>query len=238
MYLPETLCAWASHRNCARTLSIMYLPETLCAWASHRNCAKNPTIHTTALVHDSKQLADTRCYMWSSTHQHVPSIVVTWKQHPKKMTTAAAVVTAADDTANRIELSLQNLCWMLPPNSVVSPRTTSEELKRGDGMNRWTKLYTRNVRGSKPTMPCRREACRWGPKGAKTAYFEAKHVAKSEAEEENSSQYPQMVMVFFVSPNRWTALTRTCWWELCTQWCWWACVHGQRQDESMGWAPR
>ena len=47
MYLPETLCAWASHRNCARTLSIMYLPETLCAWASHRNCAKNPTIHTT-----------------------------------------------------------------------------------------------------------------------------------------------------------------------------------------------
>ena len=47
MYLPETLCAWASHRNCARTLSIMYLPETLCAWASHRNCAKNPTMNTT-----------------------------------------------------------------------------------------------------------------------------------------------------------------------------------------------
>ena len=25
----------------------MYLPETLCAWASHRNCAKTPTIDTT-----------------------------------------------------------------------------------------------------------------------------------------------------------------------------------------------
>ena len=25
----------------------MYLPKTLCAWASHINCAKTPTIHTT-----------------------------------------------------------------------------------------------------------------------------------------------------------------------------------------------
>ena len=25
----------------------MYLPETLCAWASHRNCAKTPTMNTT-----------------------------------------------------------------------------------------------------------------------------------------------------------------------------------------------
>ena len=32
----------------------MYLPETLCAWASHRNCAKNPTMNTThALVYFS-----------------------------------------------------------------------------------------------------------------------------------------------------------------------------------------
>ena len=28
----------------------MYLPETLCAWASHRNCAKTPTIHTTLQI--------------------------------------------------------------------------------------------------------------------------------------------------------------------------------------------
>ena len=28
----------------------MYLPETLCAWASHRNCARTPTINTTTAV--------------------------------------------------------------------------------------------------------------------------------------------------------------------------------------------
>ena len=26
----------------------MYLPETLCVWASHRNCAQTPTIDTTS----------------------------------------------------------------------------------------------------------------------------------------------------------------------------------------------
>ena len=38
-------------------LPIMYLPETLCAWASHRNCAKTPTMNTTAqIIHN--------CYSW------------------------------------------------------------------------------------------------------------------------------------------------------------------------------
>ena len=37
--------------------------------------------------------------------------------------------------------SWRTLCWMLPPKSAVSLRTTSADLKPGGGMKRWKQLY-------------------------------------------------------------------------------------------------
>ena len=50
-------------------------------------------------------------------------------------------------------------------------------------------------------------------KGAKTAYTDSKHVAKHAIwlgqRKRNLQQYPQIVMAFSVSPNRWTTQTKT-----------------------------
>ena len=109
-------------------------------------------------------------------------------------------------------------CWMLPPKSVVFPRTTSENQKPGGGIRRWTKLYEKSVHGSKFAVPWRREAWRQRPrlKEAKTAFIDAKCGAKHTVllaslrqGKRNSPQYPHVVMVFSASPNRWTTQTRT-----------------------------
>ena len=55
-----------------------YLPETLCAWASHRNCAKTPTMNTTSPVsflsnsHKRYPISrllghNVRCLLWEQT---------------------------------------------------------------------------------------------------------------------------------------------------------------------------
>ena len=49
----------------------------------------------------------------------------------------------------------------------------------------------------------------------------------------NLLHYLQIVMVFFIWPNIWTAQTKTL--LVSTQWCWWACTHWRRRDEGMDW---
>ena len=49
----------------------MYLPETLCAWASHRNCARTPTINTTTerIILEDYQMSILAHYTINNTDQ-------------------------------------------------------------------------------------------------------------------------------------------------------------------------
>ena len=107
-----------------------------------------------------------------------------------------------------------------------SPRFTSGGQKPGDGKNIRTKLYKRNMQVSNPTTPSRREQDGWG-KQKPTSTSRAWQCPPSgwqslRPRKRNSSQYPQIVMVFSVSPNRLTAQSRT---------FWSACAHWRRQDK-------
>ena len=100
---------------------------------------------------------------------------------------------------------------MLPPKSVVSPRTTSGDLKPGGGVNRWMKLYKGSVHGSTPTRPERRETRRLKPKrqSRPTLMPSAWQSMLSgwqslRQRKRNLLKYPEGVMVFSALPNRWT----------------------------------
>ena len=124
--------------------------------------------------------------------------------------------------------SWKALCWMLPPKPAVSQRTTSRDLKLFWGMNRWTKLYKRNVQDLKFTAPWRWDARRRIPKRQRlptlmtSAWQSMPSGWQVWGKERKSQQYLQMSMMFSVSPNRWIAQTRTSLVILCTQWCCWA----------------
>ena len=96
---------------------------------------------------------------------------------------------------------------MLSPMSVVSPRITCRNLKPGVGM----KLYERSMHSSKPIVPWWREVWR-RPRGQKLPTLMPSmwqsipsgwHSLKQR--KRYSPQYSQMVMVFSILPNRWTA---------------------------------
>ena len=103
---------------------------------------------------------------------------------------------------------------MLPPMSVVSPRLPGRNLKPGGGMNKWMKLYERSVHGSNPIVPWGREV--WRPRGQKLPTLTPSmwQIMPSgwqslKQRKKYLPQYSQMVVVFSILPNRWTAQTRT-----------------------------
>ena len=61
----------------------------------------------------------------------------------------------------KIALSQLRVLRVLPLKSAVSPRTTSADLKPGNGMNRWTKPHNWSMHGSILTIPWRSEAWWW-----------------------------------------------------------------------------
>ena len=135
------------------------------------------------------------------------------------MTSAAAVATTVDvdaDTAYRIAKAERPFAWMLPPMSVVSPRIIGRNLKPGGGMNKWMKQYEKSVHGSKPIVPWGREVWLRRPRGQKLptltpSMWQSMPSGWQSLKQRNNylSQYSQMVMVFSILPNRWTAQTRT-----------------------------
>ena len=135
----------------------------------------------------------------------------------KTIISVAAVGTAAGadaETANHVESAWSEMKDPLPsPQSVVSPITTSRNLKPGGGVNRWMKLYKRNMHDSKPTMPWRKEAWWRRTVKANISYIDTKCVKKHAVWQADGPPKPG-----------------PCWRYLCTQWCWWACAHWQTQD--------
>ena len=112
-----------------------------------------------------------------------------------------------------VSQSWRTPCWMLPPKFVVSPHQSkpktwwwNEEVDNAIQENRSRfRVHSAPKKGGMAA-----EA-----KG-KTAYFDAKRVAKhavwlakSGAKKKNSPLCAQIVIVFSVSPNRWAAETRT-----------------------------
>ena len=82
-----------------------------------------------------------------------------------KAITATTAVASAAGTPAYSAIHVELVWWklkgpLLPPKSVVFPRTTSGPLKSGGEMNSWAKLHNRSVHSSKPTVPYRREASR------------------------------------------------------------------------------
>ena len=103
--------------------------------------------------------------------------------------------------------SWNTFCWMLPrkSKSVVSPRTTSGDLKSGDKMNMWKKPYKRSGHGSKPTRPWKREA-RWLMQRRQRLPVMTSAWQSTPSDwqslrqrKRNPPQYPQTVIVFSVS---------------------------------------
>ena len=113
-------------------------------------------------------------------------------------------------------LSWKALCWMLPPMYVVSPRITGRNLKPGGEMSKWMKLYERSMQGSNPIVPWGRGVWRRRPRGQKLpiltpSMWQSMPSGWQSLKQKKKylPQYSQMVIVFSILPNRWTAQTRT-----------------------------
>ena len=119
-------------------------------------------------------------------------------------------------TLSQLGQSWRAPCWMLTLKFTVSPRSTSGNSKTGGGTNQWMKLYERCVHREKPTVPWRGETWQWRPRGHKmptlmpSTWQSMLSVWQSLRQRKRNSppQYSQVVMVFSISPNRWTIQTR------------------------------
>ena len=99
----------------------------------------------------------------------------------------------------------------------------------------WTKLYKRGVHVSKSTMPWRREAKMAEAKEAKTAYSDAKHMAKHAGKERwIHHSIPRWWWWFpYCQTDEPHKRPGRRWWGLRMQWCWSAFAHWRRLDEGM-----
>ena len=130
------------------------------------------------------------------------------------MTAATAGATAASadaDTANHAESAWSKLKGPFL-DAVTEVWGPSKNHQWKSDTWRWNGLMDEAIREKcvrfQICSALKKEAWRWRPRGKNYLHW---HLARKVwgREKKKSPQYPQMVIVFSISPNRWTARTRT-----------------------------